>query len=214
MATRGGDKNKTPVTSSARAIPFDRFAGVCAIITGLSSVLYAVFFLLVKGQLNVYLPPIFLALGSFLALAPLVAIYPQVRHEDEGFARWALLLAAVGYLGAAAHAIFSLAAAMPKAIEVGSARDLNLADPRGFLAFFVTGVAVLIFAWLIQRSGVFPVGLAYVGYALGVSLILLFLGNLATATNLSSPLILIPGAVASLLAAPAWNIWLGLQLLQ
>ena len=50
--------------------------------------------------------------------------------------------------------------------------------------------------------------------AKGASVILLFLGNLVTGTNTSSLLILIPGAVASLLATPAWNLWLGLRLLQ
>jgi hypothetical protein len=43
---------------------------------------------------------------------------------------------------------------------------------------------------------------------------LLFLGNLVTGTNTNSLLVLIPGAVASLLATPAWNLWLGLRLLQ
>jgi hypothetical protein len=214
MATRRSADNETGVKSSGRAMTFDRFAGVCAIIAGLSSILYAVFFLLVKGQLNVYLPPVFLALGGFLALTPMVVVYLRVRRADEGFALWALLLAAVGFLGTAAHAIFGIAAVIPKVTDVGSAKELSQSDPRGFLAFFVTGVAVLVFAWLIQRSGAFPVGLAYVGYVLGVSVILLFLGNLATATNTSSLLILIPGAVASLLATPAWNIWLGLRLLQ
>jgi hypothetical protein len=208
------DRKIGATTASASVMTFDRFAGVCAIIAGLSSVLYAVFFLLVKGSLNTYMPPIFLALGSFLALAPLVVVYQRVRRAEEGFALWALLLAAVGYLGTAAHAVFGLAAVTPKVIDVGAAKDLSQTDPRGFLAFFVTGVAVLVFAWLIQRGGTFPVGLAYVGYVLGVSVILLFLGNLVTATNTSSPLILIPGAVASLLATPAWNLWLGLRLLQ
>jgi hypothetical protein len=214
MATRRDANPQTTASSGANAITFDRFAGVCAIITGLSSVLYAVFFLLVRGSLNTYLPSVFLALGGFLALPPLVAVYQRVRRAEEGFALWALLLAAVGYLGTAAHAIFGLAAVMPKSIDVGSAKDLNPADPRGFLAFFVTGAAVLVFAWLIQRSGAFPVEQAYVGYVLGASVILLFLGNLVTGTNTSSMLILIPGAVASLLATPAWNLWLGLRLLQ
>jgi hypothetical protein len=215
MATQpNADRRIGASTGSAPALTFDRFAGVCAIIAGLSSVLYAVFFLLVKGPLNTYLPPIFLALGGFLALPPLVAVYQRVRREEEGFALWALLLAVVGYLGTATHAIFSLAAVMPKNIDVGAAKNLNQVDPRGFLAFFVTGVAVLVFAWLIQRSGVFPIELAYVGYVLGASVILLFLGNLVTGTNTSSLLILIPGAVASLLATPAWNLWLGLRLLQ
>ena len=69
-------------------------------------------------------------------------------------------------------------------------------------------------AWLIQRTGAFPVELAYVGYVLGGSVILLFLGNLVTGTNTNSLLVLLPGAVASLLAIPAWNLWLGLRLLQ
>jgi hypothetical protein len=215
MATRPNTDGKPGTAASASSpLTFDRFAGVCAIIAGSSSVLYAVFFLLVKGQLNTYLPSVFLALGGFLALPPLVAVYQRVRRVDEGFALWALLLAAVGYLGTAAHAIFSFAAVVPKSIDVGAAKNLNQADPRGFLAFFVTGVAVLVFAWLIQRSGAFPIELAYVGYALGASVILLFLGNLVTGTNTNSLLILIPGAVASLLATPAWNLWLGLRLLQ
>jgi len=214
MATRRDANPQAAANSGANVITFDRFAGVCAIITGLSSILYAVFFLLVKGSLNTYLPSVFLALGGFFALPPLIVVYQRVRHTEEGFALWALLLAAVGYLGTATHAIFSLAAVMPKNIAIGSARDLNPADPRGFLAFFVTGAAVLVFAWLIQRNGAFPVELAYVGYVLGVSVILLFLGNLVTGTNTNSLLVLIPGAVASLLATPAWNLWLGLRLLQ
>jgi hypothetical protein len=214
MATRRDANPQAATDTGPNAISFERFAGVCAIITGLSSVLYAVFFLLVKGSLNTYLPSIFLALGGFLALPPLIVVYQRVRRAEEGFALWALLLATVGYLGTAAHAIFSLAAVMPKSIAIGSAKDLNPADPRGFLAFFVTGAAVLVFAWLIQRSGAFPVELAYVGYVLGVSVILLFLGNLVTGTNTNSLLVLIPGAVASLLATPAWNLWLGLRLLQ
>src|SRR5262249_31539826 len=214
MATQPNTESKSGARTNRGKRAFSRFAPVCAISTGLSSVLYAVFFLLVKGALHTYLPSVFLALGGFLALPPLVAIYQRVWRTEEGFALWALLLAAVGYLGTATHAIFGLAAVMPKGIDIGSAKDLNPADPRGFLAFFVTGVAVLAFAWLIQRSGAFPVELAYVGYVLGVSVILLFLGNLVTGTNTTSLLILIPGAVASLLATPVWNLWLGLRLLQ
>ena len=60
----------------------------------------------------------------------------------------------------------------------------------------------------------FAFATSIVGYVLGVSVILLFLGNLVTATNTSSALVLIPGAVASLLATPAWNLWLGLRFLQ
>src|SRR5689334_12296708 len=96
MATRRDANPQAAANSGANAITFDRFSGVCALITGLSSVLYAVFFLLVKGSLNTYLPSVFLALGGFLALPPLIAVYQRVRRAEEGFALWAMLLAAVG----------------------------------------------------------------------------------------------------------------------
>src|SRR5690348_13916077 len=89
---------------------FDQFAGVSGIVTGVSSLLYAVFFLLVKGTLHDYLPAIFLVIGGLLALPVAVAIYLRVRGADEGFALFALLLAAVGYLGMAAHGMYGLAA--------------------------------------------------------------------------------------------------------
>jgi hypothetical protein len=96
---------------------FDQFAGVSGVIAGLSSLLYAVFFLLVKGTLHDYLPAILLAIGGLLALPVAVAIYQRVRQEDESYALVALLLAAVGYLGTATHGIYGLAALVPQKVD-------------------------------------------------------------------------------------------------
>lgn len=188
---------------------FDRFAGLSGIITGLSSLLYAVFFLLVKGTLHDYLPSILLALGGLLALPVAVAIYQRVRAAGDGFALLALLLAAVGYLGAAVHGIYGVAALVPQTV---SQPALSEQDPRGFLAFGLTGLAVLVFAWLIVRSGAFPRALGYLGYLLGICLVALFLGNLLV-NDTHSLAILVPGGIASLIATPVWNFWLGLRLL-
>jgi hypothetical protein len=188
---------------------FDQFAGVSGIITGISSLLYAVFFLLVKGTLHDYLPAILLAIGGLLALPVAVAIYQRVRQADEGYALCALLLAAVGYLGTATHGISLLAALVPQKVDQPA---LSQQDPRGFLAFGLTGIAVLIFAWLIVRSGAFPRALGYLGYLLGICLVALFLGTLLV-NDTHSLAILVPGGIASLIATPVWNIWLGLRLL-
>jgi len=198
----------TETTVATQSVAFERFAGLAGIVTGLSSLLYAVFFLLVKGPLHDSLPSFFLALGSFLALPLAVAIYQRVRSADASFALYALLLAAIGYLGTAVHGVFGLALLMP---STTSAPAVFEPDPRGFLAFGVTGVAVFVFAWLIARSRAFPVGLAFVGYVLGIALVALFVGNLVT-NDTSSYAVLIPGAVASLLGTPIWSIGLGLSL--
>ncbi len=188
-----------------KSTAFDRFAGAGGFITGVSSLLYAVFFLLVKGSLHEYLPPLLLAIGGFMALPVAVAIYTRVRDTDAGFALFAILLAAVGYIGTAIHGIYGLAALIPTNTP---ALMLSDQDPRGFVAFGLPGAAVFIFAWLIVRSGAFPRTLGYLGYALAVCLVALFLGNLLV-NDTKSLAILLPGGLASLIATPVWNIWLG-----
>lgn len=201
----------TDASASTQSVAFERFAGLAGIVTGLSSLLYAVFFLLVKGTLHTYLPSLFLAIGGFLALPLAVAIYSRVRAADPSFALYALLLAAVGYLGTAVHGVYGLALQLPTP-TAGSDTAVFEPDPRGFLAFGVTGVSVFLLSWLIARSRAFPVGVAYVGYVLGIALVVLFLGNLLT-NDTTSYFILVPGGIASLLGTPIWSIWLGFLLL-
>jgi hypothetical protein len=194
---------------------FERFAGYAGILTGVSSLLYAVFFLLVKGPLNTSMPPLLLAIGGFLATAVVTAVYARVREADATFALWALFLGVIGQLGGAIHGIHDLANVLvPPAAGTPDVSMLpNELDPRGLLAFGLTGVATLILSWLIVRSGKLPRGLGYLGYVLGVALVALFLGNLFT-NSASSLFVLVPGGVASLIANPIWNIWTGLTLLR
>lgn len=213
MATETSAQTRTGVTLASSAA-FDRFAGIAGIVTGVSSLLYAVFFLLVKGAAHDLLPPLLLALGGFLATAVAVALYARVRAADGIFAAWALLLAVLGQFGTALHGVTDLANVLAPAAHAPDLSALpNPADPRGFSAFGVVGVAVFVFAWLIQRSGSLPRGLGYLGYALAVALVALFLGALF-GNPASSLFILIPGGFASLIATPAWNIWLGALFLQ
>src|SRR5262249_28165323 len=159
-------------TIATQSPAFERFAGYAGIITGVSSVLYAVFFLLVKGPLNQSMPPLLLAIGGFSASAGGAAGLARGRGAGLAFARWGLFLGGIGQLGGAIHGIHDLANVLvPPAAGTPDVSKLpSDLDPRGLLAFGLTGVATLILSWLIVRSGKLPRGLGYVGYVLGVAL--------------------------------------------
>ncbi len=201
-------------TITTRSAAFERFAGIAGILTGVSSLLYAVFFLLVSGTLHDYLPSILLALGGLAATAVLTAVYSRVREADTTFAVWALGLGVVGQMGAAIHGIYGLASVIDKSPASGVGTTMpNSVDPAGFLAFGVAGVSMFVFSRLILRSGQLPSGLGYLGYVLAVLLVALFLGALLS-NDTKSLFVLVPGGLASLIATPVWNIWLGTTLLR
>jgi hypothetical protein len=121
-----------------RSAAFDRFAGIGGIVTGISSLLYAVFFLLVSGSLHDYLPAIFLVIGGLLATTVLTAVFARVRDADPVFAAWALGLGVLGQTGAAIHGAYGLASVISHAPASGvGTSSPNPVDPAGFLAFGV-----------------------------------------------------------------------------
>ncbi|HYP21864.1 MAG TPA: hypothetical protein VEY08_17475, partial [Chloroflexia bacterium] len=89
----------------------------------------------------------------------------------------------------------------------------NLVDPRGFLTFGVAGLALLGLSWLVSRTEGFPAALGYLGYALGLLMIVTWLARLIV-LDAASPLVLLPAALTGFVANPAWYIWLGLVLLR
>jgi hypothetical protein len=211
MTTRTGSGTAAIVTRTAS---FDRFAGVAGICTGVLSLLYAVFYLLVKGPLHTVLPSLFLSLGGLLATAVAIALYARVRETEPLFAAWALALALFGQMGAAVHGAYGFAQVVTPGLSGPDISKLpDPFDPLGFLAFGVVGLSIFVFAWLIVRSGALPLPLGYLGYVLAVALVALFLGSLFV-NSTTSLFVLVPGGIASLVATPAWNIWLGLRFLR
>jgi hypothetical protein len=189
---------------------FSHFAGYAGIIAGVSSILYAVAFLILK---NTSLAAGLLVVGSLLAAVISITLYMQLRRVDEAFALLGMLFGVIGAIGAAVHGMTDLAnAILPPATKLDQSLP-NPIDPRGFLAFGLTGISVLVFAWLITQSGSLPHFLGYVGYVLAAALVALFLGNLLV-NRPSSLAILIPGGLASLLADPLWLIGLGIAFLR
>ena len=76
-------------------VPYNRFGGVCAILLGIGSLLYAVFFLVLgkqAGDLGKTGSWIILAFNGLLATAAYVALYERTSQAGDGFSLWGLLL--------------------------------------------------------------------------------------------------------------------------
>ncbi|WIG59432.1 MAG: hypothetical protein OJF49_002179 [Ktedonobacterales bacterium] len=224
MATRTTSAH-SGTTGATQAASYERFAGVCALLGGVGSILYSVVFVILK---NVLLYSLLLTLGGLLASAVLVGVYSRVREANRDFALLALLLGVVAALGSFGHGAYDLANALHP--EAGPTRVLSTAasataistlpseiDARGALTFGLSGLALLVFSWLIVRSGRLPRGLGYLGYALGVLLILTYLGRLIVldpASDAGKVFILAPAALTGLIVNPIWYLWLGSALLR
>jgi hypothetical protein len=191
---------------------FERFAGGAAVAVAVGGVAYSVSFVLaLKAGSDPALRTgfVLLLLGGILGSAVLVGLYLRVRDTDPGFAMLGLLLGAAGMLGSAIHGGFDLAASIDPG---GAATGLpNAIDPRGLLTFGLTGLGVLVLAGSIRRSGDLPTGLGWLGTALGVLLVLIYLGRLLI-VDPNHPLLLGLAAVTGIAVHPAWFVWLGLAL--
>jgi hypothetical protein len=195
--------------STTVSTPYERFAGVCAVLAGATTLLYSISFILL---VNEGLSSLCLLLNGLLATAVMVALYERLRTTDASFALFGLLLGLAGAMGAALHGGYDLAAVLHEHAAV----DPNLPsamDPRGLLTFGATGLGLWVFAWLIVRSGQLPKGLGYLGYATAALQIILYLGRLII-FDARSPVIVFPALLAGFLATPIWYIWLGVSLLR
>ncbi|MDQ3880857.1 MAG: hypothetical protein M3295_07285 [Chloroflexota bacterium] len=194
---------------------FVRFAGAAAILAGLAGFAYSVSFVVLAradARLGGLLAELFLLTGAILSSAVYVGLYRSLRKVEPGFAGWAAVLGVGGSFGAALHGAYNLAVALNPSGDRGAAASLpSAADPRGFMTFAVTGVAVLVVSGLIARADGWPSTLAWLGYVAGALLVVVYLGRLIV-LDPASALILLPAAVAGFLVNPAWLIWVGLTL--
>jgi hypothetical protein len=196
---------------------FERFGGLCAFLAGIGGLGYSVSFVIISKSapdVSNVLSPLFLLIGGLLSSAVLLALYQRLRENEATFALWAALLGTLAALGSAAHGGYDLANAInPPALSADFQTNLNALpsqiDPRGLLTFGVTGLAFLIFAWLIVRSGLLPRGLGYLGYALGILLVIVYLGRLILLQP-SNLFLLGAAGLTGFVLAPIWYIWLGL----
>jgi hypothetical protein len=188
---------------------FQKFSGICSVLAGVAGLLYLVFFLVFKNP-AAFLPAIALLVVGVLSSVVLVALYFVVRRVDEGFSLWGMLLGIIGAIGAAIHAAFDLTNNLhPPSTSFDFASPI---DPRGFLTFAITGLAIILLSWLIVRSSTLSRQLGYFGLLSGALSLFLYLAYLVIldATNpLVLGLVLLAGIVQ-----PIWYLWLGWSFLQ
>jgi hypothetical protein len=188
---------------------FEKFAGWSAVLAGVSGFLYSVSFIVLQNDL---LSALFLLLGGLFSLAALTGLYQRLRGVESGFALLALFLTLSAALGSAIHGGYDLANALHPPASPNT--DLpNPIDPRGLLTFGVMGLGLFLFSWLMTQGRVLPRGLAYLGYASAILMIVLYLGRLIIlqATSLA---IVIPALLEGFIVNPLWYVWLGLTFLR
>lgn len=191
---------------------FERFAGLSSFLVVVGAALYSVFFIWVVegGGSNVKAIWYFLLMLGGLGTVPvLVALYYRLRPVDPGFALTALLLGLGAALGAVLHGSYSLGAEVtpPDPYALGQ-EDVA----RGALRYLVFGLFFLLTSWLIQRGGVLPRGLAYLGYLGGAILVFIYIGRLFDFIKPDDYVSLIPPIVYGFAVHPLWYLWLGLEL--
>jgi hypothetical protein len=187
-----------------KSASFERFAGLLAILAGISGFLYS---------LGGLLSALFLMLGGLLASAIAVALYERLRATDESFALWALALGVIGAAGSAIHGGYDLANAInvPESNAAALANLPNQVDPRGLLTFGVAGLGILVASGLIVRSGQFPRNLGLLGYLLGFLLVIIYLARLII-LDPTNPLVVAAVLPTGFILNPLWYLWLGLTL--
>jgi hypothetical protein len=184
-----------------------RAAAAAAIAAAVVGLLYSISFVVVS-RLNpasgALLSALFLLLGGLLGVVAFLGVYDRRREDRPAFSLLFVVLGAAGGLGAAVHGGYDLANALhPPASLPGDVP--NPVDPRGFLTFGVTGLALLLLGALVQEG---PGRLAYLA---GGLLILVYLARLIVLAP-TSPLVLVPAALAGFVVNPAFYLWLGLWL--
>lgn len=189
---------------------FERFAGWLSLLAGVAGIGYAVAFVVLK---NGALSALFLTLAPLLAIGGLVAVFERVRSIDAGFATVALSLGVFGSLAASSHGAYDLANVLhPPGAGAPNLADIPFAlDPRGYGTFALTGLSLVLLAWLAGRAPDLPGWVSPLGLVLGVVLVVTWLARLVI-LDATSLLVLRPALVAGLLS-PIFFLLLGAWLL-
>jgi hypothetical protein len=161
---------------------FRRIAGWAAVKAALLSVVFTVTFGLYvrKGyHWAQWTSSIALMLTAVVGVPVLVALYARVREAEPELAVIALVTGLLGVIGSTVHGAYDVAV-LAKPVGKGAADLPSQLDPRGFLTFAVTGLALGLFGWLVLRTGAFPKLVGQSGLASFVVLWVVYFGRLIT----------------------------------
>jgi hypothetical protein len=193
---------------------FRTFSGWCAVLAATASVVFTVAFSIVvqEGERGAqWVSAVTLTAGALITVPVLVALHARLREPEAQFALVGLLLGVAGVVATAIHGAFDIAGlsnpGKPDLSELP-----NAVDPRGFMTFAITGLALLVFGWLGSRDGGLPATVARLAMIAGVLLLVLYFGRL-TVLNPKTNVIKATALVQGLVVSPAFFLGLGRSLL-
>ncbi|MBI2029245.1 hypothetical protein HYT02_02420 [Candidatus Gottesmanbacteria bacterium] len=184
--------------------PFEKKLALSSLGAGISWFLYAYFFVIAQDPM---LSSLFLTIAGLTSAEVFVGLYLKIRDVNEGWALIALLFGVVGAIGTAIHGGYDLA----NAINPPGTMNANLpnqVDPRGFLAFGLTGLALLKYSYLIWVGKKFSQNLSLLGFVSGILLVVIYLGRLIV-LNPAQPILKYPILIEGFLVNPIWYLWIG-----
>ena len=159
---------------------FQRFAAVAAGLAAGVSVLYTITFALYVRESYHWAhwaSAIAYTAGGLILVPVFIALHTRLRAAEPEFATLALVAGLAGALGSSVHGAFDIAA-LTKPIAGKFASFPSQIDPRGFLTFAITGVALGTFGWLAHRSGQMSRALWPTGAVATLLLLVVYFGRL------------------------------------
>jgi hypothetical protein len=194
-------------------VSYNRFGGVCAVLLGAGSFLYAVFFLILGRQAGDFGKTgswVILAVNGLLATAAYVALYERTRDAGREFSLWGLLLGFAQGLAMMANGVYQAVFGGQPTSDPLARGVPSWADPKGLGTFLLFGIASFVFARVFLATGVLPRWLGYLGMVNGVVLVILFFANVFD----SLPVILVTGGLTSVILTPVWWVLIGRELMR
>lgn len=215
---------------------FARAGAVAAFVVAASSVLYAVSYLIMtpadqrSDEVDKFfvsfaddptgrqLANIFFITAGLAGAFAVVALAQRLRQAGQDWALFAAIVGVVANLAGMVHGLWNLSRLheLSKLYETPAnqaAVDVlfhqpSPVDPLAVFRFAIAGIVAVVLGALILQSRDWPRPLGWVGIALGVDTIVLFSVSWAG----SDALVLVSGALASLILLPAFWIWTGSRL--
>jgi hypothetical protein len=194
--------------------PFDRLAGLAAILVAAGALLYAAIFVyIVEGSPDQWVVELWYSLligGGMLTVLVLVGVYERLRPAGGGLALVALLLGVLGAFGGIVHGGQLLNATLQDA----SADPLASADPMGVFRYATAGVALAVVGYIVLMAGGLPRAIGSLAAFGGFLLVLIYAGRLYDFITPSEKVSLIPPVLYGIVVHPLLYVWLGFTMLR
>jgi hypothetical protein len=186
---------------------YQSYTSLIGILAAVTALAYAYFFVVAK---DVLIYSFSLTLLGLFTLKLFVVLYGRLKEVHEGIARIAVTLASVGAVGMLAHGGYDLANAINPPTGINASLPSQI-DPRGLLAFGLSGLGILKISYLMSKDKYFSKNLSLLGYVSGALLVVIYLARL-TVLDPTNPLLLYPVLLNGFIAGPLWYLWIGLSL--